>query len=50
MRFRRLLCVVLFLCFVFPVLSYAGQLENAKGALQSEEFKKAYELLRPLAE
>jgi TPR repeat protein len=46
----RLLCFSLLLCSVFPVLSYADQLEDAKAAIQNEDFKKASELLRPLAE
>jgi TPR repeat protein len=46
----RLLCFSLLFCSVFPILSYADQLEDAKAAIQNEDFKKACELLRPLAE
>jgi TPR repeat protein len=49
MRLYRLFCFSLLLCFVFPNLSYADQLEDAKAAIQNEEFKKARKLLRPLA-
>jgi len=47
---RRLLCFSLLLCSVFPVLSYADQLEDAKAAIQNEDYIKARRLLRPLAE
>ena len=50
MKSNRILLFSLLVCFVFPVLSYADQLEDAKGAIQNNEFKKAYELLLPLAE
>ena len=50
MKFYRLPCIILLLCFVFPVMSYAGQLEDAKTAVQNENFEKAFELLGPLAE
>ena len=47
---HRLLFISFFLCFVFSMSSYADQLEDAKAAIQNEEFKKAYELLSTLAE
>ena len=50
MKLCRLLCFSLLLCSVFPILSYADQLEDAKAAIQNEDFEKACELLRPLAE
>jgi TPR repeat protein len=50
MKLCRLLCLSLLLCFVFPILSYADQLADAKAAIQNEDFKKACKLLRPLAE
>ena len=50
MKLNRLLLFSLLLCFVFPVLLYADQLEDANAAIKNEEFKKAYELLLPLAE
>jgi len=50
MKLCRLLCFSLLLCFVFPILSYADQLEDAKAAIQNEDFIKSYELLLPLGE
>ena len=50
MKFNRLILFSLLICFVFPVLSYADQIEDAKAAIKNEEFKKACELLLPLAE
>jgi hypothetical protein len=50
MKFYRVLCFSLLLCSVFPILSHAGQLEDAKAAIQNEDFIKAFGLLRPLAE
>ena len=50
MKSSRLLCLSLLFCFVFPILSYADQLEDAKAAIQNEDFNKSYELLLPLAE
>jgi hypothetical protein len=50
MKLCRLLCFPLLLCFVFPILSYADQLEDAKAAIQNEDFTKAHELLLPMAE
>ena len=50
MKSCRLLCLSLLLFFVSPILSYADQLEDAKAAIQNEDFIKASELLRPLAE
>ena len=50
MKFCRLICIVLPLCFVFPVLSNADQLEDVQATIRNEDFKKAFELLVPLAE
>ncbi len=50
MKFYRIPCIILLLCFVFPVLSYADQLEDAKTSIQNKDFEKALELLGPLAE
>ena len=50
MKLGRLIMFSLLLCFVFPRLSYADQLEDAKAAIQNEDFVKACELLAPLAE
>ncbi len=50
MKFYRLILFSLLLCFVFPVFSNADQLEDAKTAIKDEDFKKAFELLTPLAE
>ena len=50
MKSSRLLCFSFLLCFVFPIWSYADQLEDARAALQNEDFNKSYELLLPLAE
>jgi hypothetical protein len=50
MRLKRFLLFPLLLCFVFPVLSNAEQLEDAKAAIDNKDFEKAYELLCPLAE
>jgi hypothetical protein len=50
MKFYKLSCIILLFCFVFPVLSYADQLEDAKTTILNEDFVKAFELLGPLAE
>jgi hypothetical protein len=50
MKLNRILLFSLLICFVFPVLSYADQLEDAKTAIKNEDFQKAYELILPLAE
>lgn len=50
MKLNRVLLFSLLLCFVFPLLSNADQLEDAKAAIKNEDFEKAYELLCPLAE
>jgi len=50
MRLNRILLFSLLICFVFPILSHADQLEDAKGAIENSDFEKAYKLLLPLAE
>jgi hypothetical protein len=50
MKLNRILLFSLSLCFVFPVWSNADPLEDAKAAIQNENYKKAFELLSPLAE
>jgi hypothetical protein len=50
MKLSRILLFSLLLCFVFPVWSFADQLEDAKAAIKNEDFGKAFELLSPLAE
>lgn len=50
MKFFRLMLFFSLLCLVFPLMSYADQLEDANAAIENEDFKKAYKLLLPLAE
>lgn len=50
MKLYRFLCFYFLLCFVFPTLSYADQLEDANTAFEIGDFKKTYELLKPLVE
>ena len=50
MKLNRILLFSLLICFVFPVLSHADQLEDAKAAIENQDFAKAYELIYPLAE
>lgn len=50
MKFSRFLFVFLVFYLVLPAFSSADQLEDAKKALDNQEYKKAYELLSPLAE
>jgi TPR repeat protein len=50
MKLTRFLLFALLLCFVFPSLSNADQFEDAVTAIADEDFEKACELLRPLAE
>jgi hypothetical protein len=50
MKSYKLVYISFVLCFVFSLPSYADQLEDAKAAIQNEDFLKAHELLRPLAE
>ena len=50
MKLSRFLCFSFLLCFAFPILSYADKLEDANTAIKNGDFKKAFELLQPLAE
>ena len=50
MKFYRLILFSLLICFVLPLMAYADQLEDAKTAIKNQDFKKAYELLQPLAD
>jgi len=50
MKFYRTTLFFLLLCFVFPLISNADQLEDANAAIKNEDYKKASELLLPLAE
>lgn len=50
MKLHRLIFLSLLICFVFPLMANADQLEDAKTAVKNEDFKKAYELLQPLAD
>ena len=46
----RLLLVILVSCLAFPAFSNADPLEDARSALDNEDFGKAHALLAPLAE
>jgi hypothetical protein len=50
MKFYKTTLLFLLLCFVFPLISNADQLEDANAAIKNEDYKKASELLLPLAE
>jgi len=50
MKLSRFLSVFLLSCLIFPALSNADQLKDAKTALDNEDYGNAYELLHPLAE
>lgn len=50
MRLNRLLSILLLFIFVFPAFSNADPLEDAKAAIEQQDYDKAYELLAPLAE
>ena len=50
MKFYRATLFFILLCFVFPLMSNADQLEDANAAIKNEDYKKASELLLPLAE
>ena len=50
MNVSRLLTVFFVFCFILPVVSNASQLEEAKAALDKNDFEKAYALFTPLAE
>lgn len=50
MKFYRLIIFSLLLCFVFPLMANADQLEDARTAIKNQDFKKALELIQPLAD
>lgn len=50
MYFYRFVFFSLLLCLVFPLTLFADQLGEANTAMTNEDYKKAYELLLPLAE
>ena len=50
MKFNRLILFSLLLCFIFPLISNADQLEDAKAAITNKNFIDAHKLLTPLAE
>lgn len=50
MKLNQILSFLLLSCFAFSAFSNADQLEDAYTAIENNDFKKAYELLQPLAE
>jgi hypothetical protein len=50
MKLSSTILVTLLMCLVFTSPSFAGPLEDAKAAIQNQDFKKAFELITPLAE
>jgi hypothetical protein len=50
MKISRFLSIALLTFLAFPAFSNADQLEDAKAAIQNEDFTKSYELLLPLGE
>ena len=50
MGFFRPVFMSFLLCVVFPFISNADQLEDANTAIESKDYKKAFELFQPLAE
>lgn len=50
MKFTKLIILSMLLCFVFPVSSIAEPIDDAAAAIDAKDWKKAYELLTPLAE
>lgn len=50
MKFSKTLLFVLLICLVFPIASYAGQLEDGTAAMDKGDYTTAYKLLFPLAE
>lgn len=49
MRSLKLLVIAFLLCILSPALSFADQFEVAMLAMVNKDFKKACELLAPLA-
>ena len=50
MKLNRHILFSLLLCFIFPLMSNADQLEDAKAAITNNNFIEAHKLLTPLAE
>ncbi|MBN2419933.1 MAG: sel1 repeat family protein [Deltaproteobacteria bacterium] len=50
MKLYRITLFSLLLCLIFPLTTIAGPLEDANTAIKNEDYKKAGELLLPLAE
>jgi TPR repeat protein/diacylglycerol kinase len=50
MKFNRLILFTLLLYFIFPLMSNADQLEDAKAAIINKNFIDAHKLLTPLVE
>jgi len=50
MNYFKLTLISLLICVVFPLTSIADQLEDANTAINNEDYTKASELLKPLAE
>ena len=50
MKLNRFLSIALLSFLAFPTFSNADQIEDAKAAIQNEDFTKSYELLLPLGE
>lgn len=50
MKLTRLLTFSLLICLVFPILASADQYDNAEKAIKDKDYKKACELLKPLAD
>jgi hypothetical protein len=50
MKLSSTILITLLMCLLFTSFSFADPLEDAKAAIQNQDFKKAFELISPLAE
>lgn len=50
MKLGKIALFVMMLAVIFPIASYAGQLEDGTTAMDSGDYQAAYKLLYPLAE
>lgn len=50
MKFGKMFVLFILLAVIFPIASYAGQLEDGTAAMDSGDYQTAYKLLFPLAE
>ena len=50
MKSSKPLILTLLFCFIFPLIAFADTFEEAELAIEKGEFKKAHELLAPLAD